>query len=92
MCVRFSLLLSPLFMTESPPSISNAAAVVRQRSLRVRKTLRDLINKPKPVKQQNNLTLPLPHLPDDQHHESNPSVREEYVYDILYECQRGQVE
>ncbi|KAJ8657192.1 hypothetical protein O0I10_007008 [Lichtheimia ornata] len=65
------------------------SAVVRQRSLRVRKTLRDLINKPKPVKQQNNLTLPLPHLPDDQHHESNPSVREEYVYDILYECQRG---
>ncbi|KAI7878581.1 hypothetical protein K492DRAFT_170752 [Lichtheimia hyalospora FSU 10163] len=75
-------------MTESS-SISDAAAVVRQRSLRVRKTLRDLINKPKPTKQQNNLTLPLPHLPDDPTHESNPSVREEYVYDILYECQRG---
>lgn len=77
-------------MTESS-SISDAAAVVRQRSLRVRKTLRDLVNKPKPQKQQNNLTLPLPHLPDDQQQESNPSVREEYVYDILYECQRGQV-
>ncbi|CDH57006.1 predicted protein [Lichtheimia corymbifera JMRC:FSU:9682] len=85
-CVCLSF--SPPFMPESP-SISDAAAVVRQRSLRVRKTLRDLINKPKPQKQQNNLTLPLPHLPDDQHHESNPSVREEYVYDILYECQRG---
>ncbi|KAI8145315.1 hypothetical protein BJV82DRAFT_511796 [Fennellomyces sp. T-0311] len=53
-----------------------------QRPFRVSKSLRDLIRKPRQQKQQRDLTLPLPSLPDD-------ADAHDYVYDILYECQRG---
>ncbi|KAI9258804.1 hypothetical protein BDA99DRAFT_538729 [Phascolomyces articulosus] len=55
----------------------------QQRPFRVSKSFRELIRKPRQQKHQHDLTLPLPSLPDDA---GSP---DDYVYDILYECQRG---
>ncbi|KAI9492441.1 hypothetical protein BDB00DRAFT_873353 [Zychaea mexicana] len=54
-----------------------------QRPFHVSKSLRELIRKPRQQKKQHDLTLPLPSLPDDA------GTPNDYVYDILYECQRG---
>ncbi|KAI7862817.1 hypothetical protein BDF14DRAFT_1850860 [Spinellus fusiger] len=55
---------------------------MKQRPFQVRKTLKDILQKPK-VHRQANVILPLPSLPPHDH------TREEYIYDIVYECQRG---
>ncbi|KAI9304301.1 hypothetical protein BJ944DRAFT_163827 [Cunninghamella echinulata] len=52
-----------------------------QRSFRIRKSLRDLANKPRIHKRKQ--SLPLPSLP------SHLNDKDDYTYDILYECQRG---
>ncbi|KAL1934714.1 hypothetical protein VTP01DRAFT_6896 [Rhizomucor pusillus] len=62
----------------------HAEEFTQQRPFRIRKSLRELIHRPKLRKQQKDLSLPLPSLPDGSN-----SAHDEYVYDILYECQRG---
>ncbi|SAL95138.1 hypothetical protein [Absidia glauca] len=56
-----------------------------QRSFHIRKSLKDLAHRPRINHRQkhNPLTLPLPSLPP------HLSAKDNYVYDILYECQRG---
>lgn len=53
-----------------------------QRPFRIKKSLRDLLHKPHHLKAKR-YSLQLPSLP--QH----DTKTDEYVYDILYECQRG---
>ncbi|KAI9355881.1 hypothetical protein BD770DRAFT_323697 [Pilaira anomala] len=53
-----------------------------QRSYRIKKTLRELVQKPKQQKtHRHRITLP-PLPPHDL-------SKEEFAYDVLYECQRG---
>ncbi|KAI9020106.1 hypothetical protein CLU79DRAFT_757215 [Phycomyces nitens] len=54
----------------------------RQRAFHVRKPLKEFIHKPK-QHLNSTLSLPLPSLP------AHDQTKEEYVYDVLYECQRG---
>ncbi|KAI8875377.1 hypothetical protein K501DRAFT_170622 [Backusella circina FSU 941] len=53
-----------------------------QRPFHIRKSLRDLLHKPHQLKTRQ-YSLQLPSLP------LHDAKTEEYVYDILYECQRG---
>ncbi|KAL0083716.1 hypothetical protein J3Q64DRAFT_1679675 [Phycomyces blakesleeanus] len=53
-----------------------------QRAFHVKKPLKDFIHKPK-QHPNSGPSLPLPSLP------SHDRTKEEYVYDVLYECQRG---
>ncbi|KAI7851185.1 hypothetical protein BDC45DRAFT_227646 [Circinella umbellata] len=64
-------------------TVDHAQEQQRQRPFRVSKSFRELLRKPRQQKHQHNLTLPLPSLPDDA---GSPN---DYIYDILYECQRG---
>jgi hypothetical protein len=54
-----------------------------QRPFRIRKSLRELVHKPRTSKTSNNSTISLPPLPFHDH------KCEEYAYDVLFECQRG---
>ncbi|GAN00981.1 conserved hypothetical protein [Mucor ambiguus] len=54
-----------------------------QRPFRIRKSLRELVHKPRASKSSNNSALSLPPLPYHDH------KCEEYAYDVLFECQRG---
>lgn len=54
-----------------------------QRPFRIRKSLRELVHKPRASKTSNNSTIALPPLPFHDHR------CEEYAYDVLFECQRG---
>lgn len=76
----FHWLITAMASTISP----HAEDFAQQRPFRIRKSLRELIHRPRSRKQQKDLSLPLPSLPD-----GNDSADDEYVYDILYECQRG---
>lgn len=60
---------------------SEIGTPLSQRSFRIRKSLRDLANKPRIHKRKQ--SLPLPSLP------SHLNDKDDYTYDILYECQRG---
>ncbi|KAI8356768.1 hypothetical protein EDC96DRAFT_258059 [Choanephora cucurbitarum] len=53
-----------------------------QRPFRIRKSLRELVHKPRIPRSQHNSAV-LPSLPPHDPKE------EEYAYDVLYECQRG---
>ena len=54
----------------------------QQRPFRIRKSLRELVHKPRIPRSQHNSAV-LPSLPPHDPKE------EEYAYDVLYECQRG---
>ncbi|KAL9540222.1 hypothetical protein PS6_010864 [Mucor atramentarius] len=54
-----------------------------QRPFRIRKSLRELVHKPRISKSSNSCALSLPPLPYHDH------KCEEYAYDVLFECQRG---
>ncbi|GAA5815372.1 hypothetical protein MFLAVUS_008880 [Mucor flavus] len=52
-----------------------------QKAYRIKKSLRELVQKPRPKQRKFSITLPpLPH---------NDHIKEELAYDVLYECQRG---
>lgn len=52
-----------------------------QKAYRIKKSLRELVQKPRPKQRKFSITLPpLPH---------NDHKEEELAYDVLYECQRG---
>ncbi|KAI8376065.1 uncharacterized protein BYT42DRAFT_546794 [Radiomyces spectabilis] len=57
-------------------------SALAQRPFRIRKSLKELVYRPR-VQKHRQVSLPLPPLPPHDH------TRDEYVYDILYECQRG---
>ncbi|CAO3630040.1 unnamed protein product [Cunninghamella blakesleeana] len=61
---------------------SETGTSLSQRSFRIRKSLRDLTYKPR-IHKRRQSSLPLPSLP------SHLNDKDDYVYDILYECQRG---
>ncbi|KAI8087356.1 hypothetical protein BDF21DRAFT_227617 [Thamnidium elegans] len=52
-----------------------------QKSYKIRKSLRELVHKPRPKAHKFSITLPP--LPPHDH------TKEEFAYDVLYECQRG---
>ncbi|ORY97350.1 hypothetical protein BCR43DRAFT_438155, partial [Syncephalastrum racemosum] len=60
------------------------ASLQKRKPFRIRKSIRELVHKPHSHKKQRDLSLPLPALPPGQQ-----TSEDEYVYDILYECQRG---
>ncbi|ORZ15718.1 hypothetical protein BCR42DRAFT_415774 [Absidia repens] len=65
---------------------SDNAVPLTQKSFHIRKSLKDLAHRPRLNKRKQhlpNLCLPLPSLP------SHLNAKDNYVYDILYECQRG---
>lgn len=62
------------------------ASLQKRKPFRIRKSIRELVHKPHSHKKQRDLSLPLPALPPGQQ-----TPEDEYVYDILYECQRGYI-
>ncbi|CEP10686.1 hypothetical protein [Parasitella parasitica] len=54
-----------------------------ERPFRIRKSLRELVHKPRPSKPSSTSCISLPPFPNHDH------KCQEYAYDVLYECQRG---
>ncbi|KAI8343639.1 hypothetical protein BC941DRAFT_411921 [Chlamydoabsidia padenii] len=63
----------------------NGQLPLAQRSFHIRKSLKELAHRPRINHRQKHsqIDLPLPSLP------SHLSAKDNYVYDVLYECQRG---